>query len=88
MSVMKKAVGTTVATAAAALFLSGAALTLAPSAAKADGVKCMGANACKGASECKSASNECKGMNACKGKGWITVGSAKDCADHGGMVAK
>ena len=88
MSVMKKTVGVTVATAAAALFLSGAALTLAPTSAKADGVKCAGANACKGMGECKTAANECKGLNACKGKGWVTMSTAKACTDAGGMMQK
>ena len=87
MSVMKKTIGASVATAAAALFISGAAMTAAPTAAKAaDGVKCMGVNACKGHGACKTAKNECKGMNACKGMGWVSVHSAKECMDKGGKV--
>ena len=88
MSAMKKTVGATVATAAAALFISGAALTMAPTAAKADGVKCMGINSCKGHGECKTAANDCKGMNACKGQGWVSVHDAKDCMEKGGTVNK
>jgi len=38
MTIQKKTVGTTLATAAAAMFIAGAALTGAPSAAQADGV--------------------------------------------------
>ena len=87
MSIQKKTVGVTIATAAAALFISGAAMTAAPTTAHAaDGVKCVGANSCKGHGECKTASNDCKGMNSCKGKGWVSVKSAKECADKGGKV--
>lgn len=88
MSVEKKTVGVSLATAAAALFISGAALTAAPSAAQADGVKCMGANSCKGHGQCQTASNACKGQNACKGHGWVSVPDAKACADKGGTVSK
>ena len=89
MSHHRKAVGVTLATAAAALFLSGAAMTAAPNQAQAaDGVKCMGINSCKGHGECKTANNECKGLNGCKGKGWITVGTAEECADKGGTLKK
>lgn len=88
MSVVKKTIGATVATAAAALFISGAALTAAPAAKAADGVKCMGINACKGHGSCKTAANECKGMNACKGQGWVSVKSANECMDKGGSVKK
>ena len=88
MSIQKKAVGATLATAAAALFIAGAAMTVAPTAAQADGVKCMGANSCKGTGSCKTASNECKGHNACKGKGWISTSTEKECMEKGGTVAK
>lgn len=89
MSVVKKTIGATVATAAAALFISGAAMTAAPTAANADsGVKCMGANSCKGHGACKTAANACKGMNACKGQGWVTTSSAKECMDKGGAPIK
>ncbi len=88
MSIQKKTAGVTLATAAAALFIAGAAMTVAPTAAQADGVKCMGANSCKGHGSCKTASNECKGHNACKGKGWISTSSEKECMEKGGTVAK
>lgn len=88
MSIQKKTAGVTLATAAAALFIAGAAMTVAPTVAQADGVKCMGANSCKGHGSCKTASNECKGHNACKGKGWISTSSEKECMEKGGTVAK
>jgi|TARA_R110002124_G_scaffold26361_1_gene94552 Spy/CpxP family protein refolding chaperone len=88
MSIQKKTVGATLATAAAALFIAGAAMTVAPTAAQAEGVKCMGANSCKGHGSCKTASNECKGHNACKGKGWVSTKSEKECMEMGGTVAK
>ncbi len=88
MSIQKKTVGATLATAAAARFIAGAALTVAPTAAQADSVKCMGANSCKGHGSCKTASNECKGQNACKGKGWISTKSADECMSKGGKVVK
>jgi len=86
MTIQKKTVGTTLATAAAAMFIAGAALTGAPSAAQADGVKCMGINSCKGHGSCKTAKNDCKGMNACKGQGWVSTSSADECTSKGGTV--
>ena len=89
MSIYKKTLGVTVATAAAALFISGAAMTLAPSAAQAaGGVKCMGINACKGHGACKTAENACKGQNVCKGHGFVVIDSAQKCTDAGGKVIK
>lgn len=89
MMIRKKTAGATLATAAAALFVAGAAMTAVPTAAKAaDGVKCMGINSCKGHGSCKTASNDCKGHNACKGHGWVSTKSAKECMDKGGTVAK
>jgi uncharacterized membrane protein len=87
MSVQNKTVGATLATAAAAMFIAGAAMTGAPTAAKAD-VKCAGINACKGQGSCAGAGNSCKGHNACKGKGWVSVDSASDCTDKGGKVVE
>ena len=88
MSIQKKTVGATLATAAAAMFVAGAALTAVPSAAQADGVKCMGINSCKGTGVCKTASNACKCHNSCKGHGWVPVKSAKECTDKGGKVVE
>jgi hypothetical protein len=56
------------ASAAAALFVAGAAL---PSSAAEEGqIACEGVNACKGQSDCRTASNACSGQNACAGKGF------------------
>ena len=89
MSIQKKTTGVALATAAAAMFIAGAAVSTAPTAAKAaDGVKCMGINSCKGHGACKTASNDCKGHNACKGQGWVSTKSAKECMDKGGTVKK
>lgn len=89
MSVQKKTIGATLATAAAVMFIAGAAMTAVPTGAKAaEGVKCMGGNACKGQGACKTASNECKGHNGCKGKGFVMTKDAKECAAKGGKVAK
>lgn len=87
MSVQKKTVGATLATAAAAMFIAGAAVTAMPTAAKAD-VKCAGINSCKGHGSCKGASNDCKGHNACKGQGWISAESESACTGKGGTVLK
>jgi hypothetical protein len=78
--------GIALATAAAALFATGALLSPLAQAADA-GVKCTGTNSCKGTSECKTAKNECKGQNSCKGQGWVSAKSAKACTDAGGKVA-
>ncbi len=86
MSVIKKTAGATLATAAAALFLAGAATTITPSPVQAADVKCVGINACKGHGECKTASNECKGLNSCKGHGWVSTASAEECTSKGGTV--
>lgn len=87
MSIQKKTVGATLATAAAAMFIAGAAMTAAPTAAKAD-VMCSGINACKGQGSCKTASNACKGQNSCKGHGWVSTTSEADCTGKGGTVVK
>ncbi len=74
-----------VASAAAALFLSGAVAARAEEKTGGE-VRCAGLNACKGQGGCASAHNECKGKNACKGQG-ITKTSAEDCKAKGGTVA-
>ncbi len=88
MLIQKKTVGATLATAAAALFIAGAGMTTAPTAAHADEVKCSGINSCKGHGSCKTASNECKGLNTCKGHGWVPTTSAEECTAKGGEVLK
>lgn len=76
--------GALLATAAAALLLSGG---IAPLTAHAEDAKvqCLGVNACKGQSDCATASNGCKGQNACKGKGMKAMTEA-DCKAAGGTV--
>lgn len=88
MSIQKKAAGISLATAAAALFIAGATMSVAPKGAAAADVKCMGINACKGQGSCKSAKNDCKGHNACKGQGWSPAASAEACAKAGGTVTE
>lgn len=55
---------------------------------QAQSVKCVGINSCKGTSECQSSDGKsaCQGQNSCKGEGFITVPSAKECADKGGTI--
>ena len=86
MKVTKKALGATVATAAAALFIAGTAVTTAPSTAQAASVQCAGINSCKGTSECATANSSCKGLNSCAGQGWVTAASADECTSKGGTV--
>jgi hypothetical protein len=69
--------GATIAAAAAALLLAGAAMAPMAQAGEATGM-CIGANSCKGQGACKSASNSCKGQNACKGKGFVKL-TKDDC---------
>ena len=78
------------ATAAAALALAGATITVStPTYAGvqvAAKVMCFGVNACKGQSDCKSGNHDCKGQNSCKGQGWTTKKSAEECTTAGGKV--
>ena len=62
-----------IASAAAALFLSGAVAAQADDKAGANQVRCAGVNACKG-------------QNGCKGEG-VMMMSADDCKAKGGTVA-
>lgn len=79
-----KTSGALLATAAAALLLSGA---VAPLTAHAEDtqVQCLGVNACKGQSDCANANNSCQGQNACKGKGMKAMTEA-ECKAAGGTV--
>jgi hypothetical protein len=87
MTALRKTSGIVLAVAAASLFAAGA-VTLSPTPAMADGVKCVGINACAGQSECASATNECQGQNECAGQGWVTSESGEACADAGGLVVE
>ncbi len=82
---MKIVSGASLAAAAIALAVSGAALTTQAQAKKAP-VHCMGVNACKGQGACKSAKNACKGQNTCKGMGWLPEKSVSACTKLGGTV--
>jgi hypothetical protein len=82
---MKIVSGASLAAAAIALAVSGAAMT-SPAQAKKAPVHCAGINSCKGTSACKSASNACKGMNSCKGMGFLIKKSAMACEKAGGKV--
>jgi hypothetical protein len=79
--------GTTLAAAAATLFLAGAAVSTVSTSAQAAMGQCFAANACKGQSACKSAANACKGLNSCKGQGFSKM-SDRQCANVGGKFVK
>ena len=69
---------TALASAAALLFVAGAASADHHEGTSADKVKCEGVNACKGQSACHSANNECAGQNSCHGKGFKMM-SQEEC---------
>jgi hypothetical protein len=85
MNTPKNTSGILLATAAAALFMSGTVVAAEQGASKEAKVQCGGINACKGQSECMTATSSCKGGNACKGQGFVTT-SKKDCDAKGGKV--
>jgi len=77
--------GVLIASAAAALLLTGS--VVARAADKAGGeVHCAGINECKGKGSCAGAENACKAQNSCKGKGYVDVSSAGECIKKGGKV--
>ena len=78
----KRVAGIAIASAAAALFVTSVAPSLAAEGAAVK-VKCYGANACKGQADCKTAMSSCKGHNACKGQGFVMM-DEKSCLDHFG----
>ena len=86
MSISKETLGATLAT-AAAMFIAGAAITVAPTAAQA-GIKCVCINSCKGTGACASATNACKGQNGCKGQGWVSAESASAFTGKSGKVVE
>ncbi len=90
MKIASKLSGITLASAAAAILLSGCSTggdysAAAPTMAKAADVKCSGINSCKGTGACGGANNSCAGQNSCKGKGWVKANKA-DCVAQGGKV--
>jgi uncharacterized membrane protein len=78
--------GMLIATAAAALILTGGVVAMSADEKAGGDVKCTGINACKGHGSCAGAGNECKGKNGCKGKGVSMVKSTDDCTKQGGKV--
>ena len=88
MNHAKKLSGIALASASAALLVTGMSVTsFAHAGKKVAEVKCSGINSCKGKSACATATTACAGANSCKGKGWIKV-SAKECKAKGGKVKK
>ena len=85
MNTVKKLSGSAVATAAAALLMSGFTVPAQAEQGAEANVKCSGINSCKGTSACATANNACKGMNSCKGAGWIEV-SKEECESKGGKI--
>ena len=81
--------GFVIATAAAALFISGAVKARAAEQAGGKEVSCAGVNECKGHGSCAGGSggNACAGQNACKGKGVVKMSEA-DCKAKGGKVVE
>ena len=77
---INRSTGIALAVAAAGMFASVPAITMAGSDSK---VHCYGVNKCKGHNDCKSAENACKGKSACKGKGFVSV-SKEACDKLGG----
>jgi hypothetical protein len=85
---VKTVSGASMAAAAIAVVLSGAAPAPALAKKMSKSVHCAGINSCKGTSACKTANNACKGMNSCKGQGWVPEKSAAACEAKGGKVAE
>lgn len=81
-----KLTGVAIASAAAALFATGAAMAPLAQAGEEGKVKCEGVNSCKGTSECATAKSSCKGANACKGQGWVYKKTKAECESAGGKV--
>jgi hypothetical protein len=79
--------GLMLATAAAALFTSGATFAAEHAGATEAKVHCSGVNSCKGTSDCKTAQNACKGQNSCKGVGYQAMTKA-ECDAKGGKVVE
>jgi hypothetical protein len=82
---MNRTNGKLIASAAAALILSGAVLARADEKSGGEMIHCAGVNACKGQGSCAGAGNSCAGQNSCKGKGVLDM-SKEDCVKKGGKV--
>jgi hypothetical protein len=88
---MNVSMKTSLAVAAAGLFIAGCSQSSTteaapPATADTAGVKCLGINECKGTGACNvPGGHACAGQNECKGKGWVKVG-AEECTSKGGTV--
>lgn len=78
-----KALGLSLAAAAASLFASGCS-TICSEAEDAP-VKCSGVNGCKASSACSTPESSCKGRNTCRGEGWVPM-TKDECLRRGGEV--
>ncbi|WP_164157410.1 BufA2 family periplasmic bufferin-type metallophore [Sandarakinorhabdus rubra] len=75
------------ATAAAAVAVSGGIAAHAAGKADEKLVHCYGINSCKGTSDCATANSACKGQNGCKGQGFKAL-TVKACKDAGGRLTE
>ncbi len=75
------------AAAAAAVAVTGAAVVQAAAKADEKVVHCYGVNTCKGTSDCATANSSCKGQNGCKGQGFKAL-SVKACKAAGGRLTE
>jgi hypothetical protein len=82
---MNKTTGFLIASAAAALVLTGAVSARAEETKTGGDVYCSGINSCKGAGACAGAGHACAGKNGCKGEG-IVKSTQKECTEKGGKV--
>ena len=81
---MNKTTGFLIASAAAALVLTGTVSARADEKTGGD-VYCSGINSCKGAGACSGVGHACAGKNACKGEG-IVKSTEKECKEKGGKI--
>ena len=93
---MSKNFPTTMALAAAALFVGGTVTACGHRTKLAEGqIKCFGVNECSGQAHCDvpdgkvaegSKGHVCGGLNECKGKGWLAL-TQEECDARGGEKA-
>ena len=81
---MNKTTGFLIASAAAALVLTGTVSARADEKTGGD-VYCSGIKSCKGAGACSGVGHACAGKNACKGEG-IVKSTDKECKEKGGKI--
>jgi hypothetical protein len=76
---------TALASAAALLFVAGAAGADHHEQGEAKKIKCEGVNGCKGQSACHSEANGCAGQNSCAGKGFKMM-TPEECEAAKGKI--